>query len=143
VDRCPRLSGRITALRTELERALRAVNGTPDAGPIVEAADEALRLVMAAHRAPYQQPDVLGALWRSDRDAISSYTSYCGRFEVLADQDTVIHHIEVCSYPNWVGDAQARSAKLNGDLLTLSTEPMTFQGAELRAELVWERVGAG
>jgi hypothetical protein len=97
--------------------------------------------MMAAHRAPYQQPDVLGGTLEERSDALSTYTSYSGRFEVLPDQDTVIHHIEVCSYPNWVGDAQVRFAKLDGDLLTLSTEPMTLQGEELRAELVWERVG--
>ena len=60
---------------------------------------------------------------------------------MLSDQDTVIHHIEVCSYPNWIGNAQVRFAKLDGDLLMLSTKPMTFQGVERKAELVWERVG--
>jgi hypothetical protein len=64
-----------------------------------------------------------------------------GPFEVLADQQAVIHHIEVSSYPNWIGNAQVRFAKLEGDLLTLSTEPMVLQGVERRAELVWERVG--
>jgi len=42
----------------------------------------------------------------------------------------VIHHIEVCSYPNWIGNAQVRFAKLDGNLLTLSTKPMMFQGVE-------------
>jgi hypothetical protein len=60
---------------------------------------------------------------------------------VLPDQDTVIHHIEVCSYPNWIGNAQVRLAKLDGDLLTLSAKPMTFQGGERTAQLVCERVG--
>jgi hypothetical protein len=53
----------------------------------------------------------------------------------------VVHQIEVCCYPNWIGDAQARFARVDGDLLTLSTKPMTFQGVERTAELVWERVG--
>jgi hypothetical protein len=69
-------------------------------------------------------------------EAISTYLSYSGPFEVLPDQDTVFHHIEVCSYPNWIGNAQVRFAKLEGDVLTLSTKPMTFQGVERRAELV-------
>ena len=60
---------------------------------------------------------------------------------MLPDQDTVIHHIEISSYPNWIGNAQVRFARLEGDLLMLSTKPMTFQGVERRAELVWERVG--
>ena len=62
---------------------------------------------------------------------------------MLPDQDTVIHHIEVCSYPNWIGNAQVRFAQLQEELLTLSTKPMTFQGVERRAELVWERAGHG
>jgi hypothetical protein len=50
----------------------------------------------------------------------------------------VVHHIEVCSYPNWIGDAQERFATLDGDLLTLSTKPMTFQGVERTVEFLWE-----
>jgi Lipocalin-like domain len=60
---------------------------------------------------------------------------------VIPEQDTVIHHIEVCSYPNWIGNAQVRYANLDGDVLVLSTKPMIFQGVERRAELVWDRVG--
>jgi hypothetical protein len=97
--------------------------------------------IMAANRAPYHDPDVFGGTAEERSSAISSYLSYSGPFEVLTDKDTVIHHIEVCSYPNWIGNAQVRFAKLEPDLLTLSTKPMVFQGVERRAELVWERVG--
>ena len=97
--------------------------------------------IMAANREPYHDPDVFGGTPGERSEAISMYLSYSGPFEVLSDRDTVIHHIEVCSFPNWVGNAQVRFAKLDGDLLTLSTKPMTFEGVERRAELVWERVG--
>jgi hypothetical protein len=97
--------------------------------------------IMARHRAPYHDPDAFGGTLEERAEAIGSYLSYCGPFEVLPDRDTVIHHIEVCSYPNWIGNAQVRFAKLEGELLTLSTKPMTFQGVERTAELVWERVG--
>lgn len=96
---------------------------------------------MAAHRAPYHNPDVFGGTPEERSEAISTYLSYCGPFEVLPGQDTAIHHIEVCSYPNWIGNAQVRFVRLDGDLLVLSTKPMIFQGVEGRAELVWERVG--
>jgi hypothetical protein len=97
--------------------------------------------IMAAHRAAYQAPDVFGGSEAERSAAISTYLSYSGPFEVMSDQDAVIHHIEVCSFPNWIGNAQVRFAHLDGDLLTLSTKPMIFQGVERRAELVWERVG--
>lgn len=97
--------------------------------------------IMAAHRTPYQDADLLGGTPQERSDAISTYLSYSGPFEVLTDQDTVIHHIEVCSFPNWIGNAQVRFVKLDGDVLTLSTRPMMLQGMERAAEVVWERVG--
>jgi lipocalin-like protein len=97
--------------------------------------------IMAAHRTPYHVPDAFGGTPEERSEAISTYLSYSGPFEVLPDQDTVIHHIDVCSYPNWIGNAQVRFARLDGDQLVLSTRPMTFQGVERRAELVWERIG--
>jgi hypothetical protein len=97
--------------------------------------------IMAEHRAPYHDADVLGGTTQERSEAISTYLSYSGPFEVLPEQDTVIHHIEVCSFPNWIGNAQVRYGKLDGDVLVLSTKPMVFQGVERRAELVWERVG--
>jgi hypothetical protein len=97
--------------------------------------------IMAAHRTPYHVPDAFGGTPGERSEAISTYLSYSGPFEVLADRDTVIHHIEVCSYPNWIGNAQVRFAELDGDLLTLSTKPMMFQGVERSAHLIWERVG--
>jgi Lipocalin-like domain len=96
--------------------------------------------IMAAGRAPYREPDAFGGTLEERSEAISTYLSYSGPFEVVGGEDRVIHHIEVCSYPNWVGNAQVRFAKLGDDRLTLSTRPMTFQGVERRAELVWERV---
>jgi Lipocalin-like domain len=97
--------------------------------------------IMAEGRAPYLEADAFGGTPEERSEAISTYLSYSGPFEVIPDQDSVIHHIEVCSYPNWIGNAQVRFAKLEGDLLMLSTKPMTFQGVTRSAELVWERVG--
>jgi hypothetical protein len=90
---------------------------------------------------PYQELDAFGGTPQERSEAISTYLSYIGPFDVLPDRDTVIHHIEVCSYPNWIGNAQVRFAKPEGELLVLSTKPMTFQGVTRSAELVWERVG--
>jgi len=95
--------------------------------------------IMAPHRAPYQEPDAFGGTPEERSEAISTYLSYSGPFEVLADQDTVIHHIEVCSYPNWIGNAQVRFAKLDGDLLISQhqADDLPGRGAQGRA-----RVGA-
>jgi hypothetical protein len=97
--------------------------------------------IMAAHRMPYHDSDIFGGTQEERADAISTYLSYSGPFELQADQDLVIHHIEVCSFPNWIGNAQVRMAELHDDVLTLRTRPMMLQGRERRAEVVWDRVG--
>jgi len=96
--------------------------------------------IMAASRTPYREPDAFGGTPQERSDAISTYLSYAGPFEVRSEEGTVIHHIEVSSFPNWVGKDQVRFATIDGDLLTLSTKPMLFQGVERSASLVWERV---
>ena len=99
--------------------------------------------IMAEGRTPFGDDDALGGTTEERSAAISTYLGYAGPFEVRADEGAVIHHIEVCSFPNWVGDAQVRFAELDGDTLTLSTKPMTFQGVERTAALVWDRVRRG
>ena len=66
---------------------------------------------MADGRAPYQEPDVFGGTPQERSEAISTYISYAGPFELLLDRDAVIHYIEVCSYPNWIGPAASRQAR--------------------------------
>ena len=95
--------------------------------------------IMAAHRVPYHDPDALGGTPEERSEAISTYLSYSGPFEVLADQGTVIHHIEVCSYPNWIGNAQVRSATLEGDVLTLRDQADDLPGSRASGR---GRVGA-
>jgi Lipocalin-like domain len=96
--------------------------------------------IIAEGPVPYQEPDVFGGTPQERSEAISTYISYAGPFELLLDRDTVIHYIEVCSYPNWIGNPQLCLVRLERDLLVLSTKPMIFQGVTRSAELIWERV---
>jgi hypothetical protein len=62
--------------------------------------------------------------------------AYCGRYEVHGDH--VVHHIEQSLFPNWVGTSQKRFIELEGDRLTLTTDPFeTSRTSAARA--VWER----
>jgi hypothetical protein len=96
--------------------------------------------MMAQHRAPYRDPNPTGGTTAERSEAISTYLSYSGRYEVLPDQDTVIHHVEICSYPNWIGNAQVRYAKLDGDVLRLTSEPMTAQGVDYKSQATRARL---
>lgn len=69
------------------------------------------------------------------------YLSYCGPFTVVSETE-VIHHLNLCSFENWVGTDQHRHAKLdpNEDMLILSTAPVLMQGRMGGNRLTWKRI---
>ena len=68
---------------------------------------------------------------------MKSIVAYAGRYAFHGDH--VLHDVSHASFPNWVGTVQKRYVHLDGDRLTLSTDPIPFQGREVTARLVWER----
>ena len=54
-------------------------------------------------------------------EAASDIVAYAGRYEVK--DGTVYHHIEMALNPNLIGKTNVRHIHLDGDDLTLSTEP--------------------
>ncbi|MEU1622658.1 lipocalin-like domain-containing protein [Streptomyces sp. NPDC005722] len=73
--------------------------------------------------------------------AAAGYLAYAGTFEVPA-ADTVVHHVEMSLFPNWVGGSQKRIADLAGRRLRLSLPgPGRIWGAIRTGVLTWERAG--
>jgi Lipocalin-like domain len=72
--------------------------------------------------------------------SVTEFTAYAGRYTFHGDR--VVHHVELSSFPNWVGTDQERSAELCGDRLTLTAGPLLLAGERQVARLVWERVGS-
>jgi hypothetical protein len=70
--------------------------------------------------------------------AEETYLSYCGRYDFLGD--TVVHHVELSLFPNWIGVDQERLVDLRGERLTLSTRALLLRGIQQTAHLIWERV---
>lgn len=94
--------------------------------------------IMRQNRANFVSNDLLSGTTEEKVQASESHVSYCGRYEYQADK--VIHHVEVGSFPNWVGVAQKRLAEVQGNRLTLSTDTILLEGGQQTARLVWERV---
>jgi Lipocalin-like domain len=67
--------------------------------------------------------------------AFLDYFSYCGLYTLQPDARTVTHHVEACSFPNWVGTSLIRTFRFEGDSLTLWAA--LASGAE--NVLVWNR----
>jgi hypothetical protein len=94
--------------------------------------------IMRAHRATFAAGDLLRGSTEEKARAAESYVSYCGRYDFHGD--TVIHHVELSLFPNWVGVDQERLVELTGNRLILSTRRMLLAGTEQTAHLIWERV---
>lgn len=92
---------------------------------------------MPSNRPPFTGDDSMGGSIEEQAAAMSTYRSYCGRYEVQGDR--VIHHIEVSLFPNWKGRDQARTYTFVDDRLVLSTPPTLYKGKYQTAHLVWER----
>ena len=93
--------------------------------------------LMASNRRRFSSIDITGGTNDEIVAAYGTYISYCGKYEVT--EDRVIHHVEVSSYPNWIGEDQVRFYKFEGDKLILSTPPMIFGGKQQSGYLIWER----
>jgi len=70
--------------------------------------------------------------------AFNSYFGYNGTYEL--QENRVIHHVTVSSFPNWSGTNQIREMKLDGDQLTLSMGPKLVKGESRTWTLVWRRI---
>ena len=74
------------------------------------------------------------------RVGFEGYLGYCGSYEVNEKEGFVIHHLQLSSFPNWLGTAQKRYFEFTANRLTLSTPPLTLVGAAQVHRLIWERV---
>jgi Lipocalin-like domain len=73
------------------------------------------------------------------RAAAAGYIAYYGRYTLDPSRGVVVHHVEGALFPNWVGGDQARSYRLDGDRLTITTPPIRIGGEDSTTVLVWER----
>ena len=67
--------------------------------------------------------------------AFDSCFAYSGTFEVADGR--VIHRLEHCTFPNWIGTGQVRLLRLDGNRLILETPPLPTNGREAVSRLVW------
>lgn len=86
--------------------------------------------LMTPGRAAFSLPNMREGTEAEKVTAFDTYGGYSGTYEVQGD--TVIHHVQVCLFPNWVGKDQVRKFKLEENRLVLSTDAGYAE---------WERVG--
>jgi len=90
--------------------------------------------IMASKRHHFRSEDWLNGTPEEYAASGKTYTGYCGRYEVR--ENTVIHHVEMSHFPNWVGTDFVRYFDVHGDTLTLRTPPMLIEGHTQIGQLV-------
>ena len=106
-------------------------------------------MMVSIMRAPAARVES-GDLFLGAAEALAAGHGYVGYSGVVAVEDvegessaaltgTVVHTLDACSYPNWVGTEQRRRFELDGDTLTLTTPPIERGGAGAVATVRWVR----
>ena len=67
------------------------------------------------------------------REAVNGFIAYFGTFDVDEPTQIVIHHVQACLMPSWVGTDLKRTYRFNGSRLVLTAVTTSV------LELIWER----
>lgn len=68
--------------------------------------------------------------------AYRGYLAYYGTYSVHAKDGYIVHQVEASLYPNWVGGAQKRFFRFEGERLVLEADAQALG----RSRLVWEKL---
>ena len=67
------------------------------------------------------------------REAVNGFIAYFGTFDVDESTQVVIHHVQACLVPSWVGTDLKRTYRFNDNRLVLTVVTASV------LELIWER----
>ena len=70
--------------------------------------------------------------------AFATAGAFSGRWELV--DDTILHHLECTTFPNWVGTTQVRPFEVDEDTLTLYPPKMLMNGAIRSAKVRLDRI---
>ncbi len=113
--------------------------GTDVAGQVIYSPDGFMSgSFMRTGRMSFAADDVMAGSAEEFAAAMKSYVGYAGKYSLK--EGLVIHHAAISLFPNWIDTDIARFFKMDGNLLTLSTPPGVFNGMNVAAALVWEKL---
>lgn len=85
-------------------------------------------------RQPYASGHIHTGTTEEMAAAAHGYMAYSGRFEINAEEGTVIHHMDVSMNPTWEGQHQPRVGVIKDDVLEI------YNGLHPEDKLRWRRV---
>lgn len=114
------------------------VYGPRPIGRITYNADSTMSAVLGRRDRPWPSGAEFVSVTPEERAAAAlEFIGYAGQYST--DGDQVIHHVDVCLYPELEGTDLIRSAQFVEDLLLLSTLPVTTpSGRQRHQRLTWQ-----
>jgi glucuronate isomerase len=113
--------------------------GTDVSGQVIYTADGYMSgCFMQTERVPFVSDDVMSGSADEFASAMKSYIGYAGTYSVK--DNCVIHHVSTSLFPNWTRTDIKRFFTIEGTRLTLTTPPSVFDGMNISAVLLWERL---
>ena len=96
-------------------------------------------LVMRRDRPKFASGDLLKGTPEEIKAAFEGSLAYCGTYEVNEEKETVTHHVEGSTFPNWVGTDLVRFLEYSGDQLLLNTPRIPAGDEHWTVHLIWKR----
>ncbi|HPE84865.1 MAG: lipocalin-like domain-containing protein [Chlamydiia bacterium] len=94
--------------------------------------------LVAQKRLSFTQQDPFAETEEGYAELMRSHLSYVGTFEIRGDY--LIHHVEISSYPDFIGHKIERFTRLEDDKLYQTTEPLFMHGESHVVHLELQRV---
>ncbi|MDM0028893.1 lipocalin-like domain-containing protein [Variovorax saccharolyticus] len=112
---------------------------TPTGRLIYTAEGHVAAVLTKPDRRRFVSADPTGGAPEEIKEAFEGLEAYAGRYEFDESTSTVRHYTDVARLPSWQGGSVERFVILQGNELTLYTEPMMIRGVEVVLTLVWRR----
>ena len=119
------------------DRTIGPAFGNNPAGYIAYMADGMMITVIADADQPNLGGDRLSAPVEERAAAFSAASAYAGRWRF--DGRTVVHTVEIATYPNWIGTEVVRTVEFAGDRVIYRTAPQPIDGVTSIVRLIWAR----
>jgi hypothetical protein len=97
--------------------------------------------LMEPDRPKFKSGDWLRGTPDEVQAAFEGCMAYYGTYEVNAQKTTVVHHVQGCSFPNWVGVDREQFFEFSRDRLTLTTLPTVLASEQAVGVLAFQRMG--
>ncbi|MBL1119479.1 lipocalin-like domain-containing protein [Streptomyces sp. 110] len=93
-------------------------------------------------RPPFADGSLDGGTQQERADAYRSVIAYAGTYDVDELTEAVVHHVEIATFPNFVGTDLTRTCIFEDEnTLKLDTPPMKMGGEWLGSYIRWQRTG--